>query len=257
MPKLNAKTVDSVESGTDVLQRAEDLVRELQRGNEEKVNHILDSITAARESTLFQEVGKMTRQLHDSLESFRRDSRIDALASEEIPNARERLSYVITMTQQAADRTLNAVENTMPMAESISEKSVELSKAWQKFRNRKLTAGEFRRLANEIDTFLSSITEDSSVLKNNLNDVLMAQDFQDLTGQIIKRVITLVEEVEGNLVELIRITGDKMVGSSEEEATVAKEKDIEAEGPHVPGTSNKDVVSGQDEVDDLLSSLGF
>jgi len=256
MSKSNLQKVDSVEAGSDVLQHAEDLIRELQRGNEEKVNHILNSISALRESSLFQQVGKMTRQLHDALETFRRDSRIDTLASEEIPNARERLSYVITMTQQAADRTLSAVENTMPMAQSISEKSIELSNAWKKFRNRKLTASEFRRLAHEIDSFLQEITEDSAVLKDNLNDVLMAQDFQDLTGQIISRVITLVEEVEGNLVELIRITGDKIGSNSAEEAQPVK--DIGPEGPQIPGLCNKkDVVSGQDEVDDLLSSLGF
>lgn len=251
----NSNAIQNETNGDeDVLQRAEDLVRELQRGNEEKVNSILDSISAARESTLFQEVGKMTRQLHDSLETFRRDSRIDDLAAHEIPDARERLTYVISMTQQAADRTLNAVENTMPMAEAISEKSISLSKAWQKFRDRKLTASEFRSLAREIDSFLQEITEDSSVLKNNLNDVLMAQDFQDLTGQIIKRVITLVEEVEGNLVELIRITGDRFVTEQEESES---KKDISAEGPQVPGVGGKDVVSGQDDVDDLLSSLGF
>jgi len=256
MSQSNAKKVDNMKSGSDVLQHAEELILELQRGNEEKVNNILESIHAVRESNLFREVGKMTRQLHDALESFRRDSRIDALASEEIPNARERLSYVITMTQQAADRTLSAVENTMPMAQSISEKSVELSKAWAKFRNRKLTASEFRRLAEEIDVFLKEITDDSTILKNNLNDVLMAQDFQDLTGQIIKRVITLVEEVEGNLVELIRITGDKLGGSIVEETKT--EKDITPEGPQIPGIGkNKDVVNSQDDVDDLLSSLGF
>jgi chemotaxis protein CheZ len=89
-------------------------------------------------------------------------------------------------------------------------------------------------------------------MKNNLNDVLMAQDFQDLTGQIITRVITLVEEVEGNLVELIRLTGDRFAKPVED-----KEADTVAEGPHVPGVGNKDVVANQDDVDDLLSSLGF
>jgi chemotaxis protein CheZ len=89
-------------------------------------------------------------------------------------------------------------------------------------------------------------------MKTNLNDVLMAQDFQDLTGQIISRVITLVEEVEGNLVELIRLTGDRFIKPQD-----APETDTAAEGPHVPGVGRTDVVADQDEVDDLLSSLGF
>jgi len=82
----------------------------------------------------------------------------------------------------------------------------------------------------------------------------MAQDFQDLTGQIITRVIELVEEVEGNLVELVRITGSRMSTPTKENN---QEDKIKAEGPQVPGVRKSNVVSGQDEVDDLLSSLGF
>jgi len=236
----------------EVLARAEELIKEMQKGNEQTAAQLLDYVHTARENLLFQEVGKMTRQLHDALESFRRDSRIDSLAEHEIPDARQRLSYVIEMTQKSADRTLSAVEETMPMAEKIAEQAGNLSQTWKKFRNRELSVEQFRELSASIETFLTDIERDSSVMKNNLNDVLMAQDFQDLTGQIIKRVITLVEEVEGNLVELIRLTGDRFAKPVEDD-----EADTVAEGPHVPGVGNKDVVANQDDVDDLLSSLGF
>ena len=236
----------------EVLARAEELIKEMQKGNEQTAAQLLDYVHTAKENLLFQEVGKMTRQLHDALESFRRDSRIDSLAEHDIPDARQRLSYVIEMTQKSADRTLNAVEETMPMAEKISEQAGNLGQTWKKFRNRELSVEQFRELSAAIETFLTDIERDSSVMKNNLNDVLMAQDFQDLTGQIITRVITLVEEVEGNLVELIRLTGDRFAKPVED-----KEADTVAEGPHVPGVGNKDVVANQDDVDDLLSSLGF
>ena len=236
----------------EVLARAEELIKEMQKGNEQTAAQLLDYVHTARENLLFQEVGKMTRQLHDALESFRRDSRIDSLAEHDIPDARQRLSYVIEMTQKSADRTLSAVEETMPMAEKISQQAGNLSQTWKKFRNRELSVEQFRELSASIETFLTDIERDSSVMKDNLNDVLMAQDFQDLTGQIIKRVITLVEEVEGNLVELVRLTGDRFAKPAEE-----KTADTAAEGPHVPGVGNKDVVANQDDVDDLLSSLGF
>ena len=234
------------------LARAEELIKEMQKGNEQTAAQLLDYVHTARENLLFQEVGKMTRQLHDALESFRRDSRIDSIAEHDIPDARQRLSYVIEMTQKSADRTLNAVEETMPVAEKIAEQAGNLSRTWKKFRKRELSVEQFRELSAAIETFLTDIERDSSVMKNNLNDVLMAQDFQDLTGQIITRVITLVEEVEGNLVELIRLTGDRFVKPAE-----VQEADTVAEGPHVPGVGRKDVVANQDEVDDLLSSLGF
>jgi chemotaxis protein CheZ len=237
----------------ELLARAEALIREMQRGNEQNVAQLLDYVNTARENLLFQEVGKMTRQLHDALESFRRDSRIESLAEQDIPDARQRLSYVIEMTQKSADRTLNAVEETMPIAEKITKQAGKLSQAWKRFRNREMSVEEFRDLSGLIETFLTDIEQDSATMKNSLNDVLMAQDFQDLTGQIIKRVITLVEEVEGNLVELVRLTGDRFVKAVEIQVA-----DIEAEGPHVPGgKNNKDVVTSQDDVDDLLSSLGF
>jgi len=261
LTQLNANLVkdmtnDLAENNTyqdGVLAQAEELLLQMQKGNEEQVKHLLNCINDARESALFNEVGKMTRQLHDALESFRQDSRIDSLAEEEMPNARERLSYVIEMTQKSADSTLNAVEETMPMADKISARAGDLSKTWKQFKRRELSADQFRELSGSIETFLLDIERDSSIMKNNLNDVLMAQGFQDLTGQIIKRVITLVEEIEGNMVELIRITGDKLISPRVEET----KKDTGAEGPQVPGVGTSEVVNGQDDVDDLLSSLGF
>jgi len=236
----------------DMLAQAEEMLIALQKGNEEQVDKLLRTIADARESELFQEVGKMTRQLHNTLNSFCEDSNLDRMAELEIPDARERLNYVITMTQEAADRTLCAVEETMPMAETISNRAGELREVWERFRRRELSVEQFKELSGSIETFLVDIENESAVMKNNLNDVLMAQGFQDLTGQIIKRVITLVGQVENNLVELIRITGHKMTPAVEE-----NKRDIEAEGPQIPGVGKSDVVSGQDDVDDLLSSLGF
>jgi chemotaxis protein CheZ len=239
-------------SEEEILARAEELIKEMQKGNEQTVAQLLDYVHTARENLLFQEVGKMTRQLHDALESFRQDSRIESLAEHDIPDARQRLSYVIEMTQKSADRTLNAVEETMPVAEKIAEQAGKLGQTWKRFRNRELSVEQFRELSASIEAFLTDIERDSSVMKTNLNDVLMAQDFQDLTGQIITRVITLVEEVEGNLVELVRLTGDRFVKPLEDPET-----DTAPEGPHIPGSGRTDVVADQDEVDDLLSSLGF
>jgi len=236
----------------DMLVQAEEMLVALQKGNEEQVDKLLRTIADARESELFQEVGKMTRQLHNTLNSFCEDSNLDRLAGSEIPDARERLNHVIKMTKDAADRTLCAVEETMPMAETISNRAGELRSAWERFRRRELSVEQFKELSGSIEQFLVDIESESGIMKDNLNEVLMAQGFQDLTGQIISRVITLVGQVENNLVELIRITGHKMTPVVEE-----KKKDIVAEGPQIPGVGKSDVVSGQDDVDDLLSSLGF
>jgi len=240
----------------DILERAEELVREMQQGNEEKVNHLLKCISQARESGIYNEVGKMTRQFHDALNAFCQDTRIDELAEDEIPDARSRLRHVISMTQKSADRSLSAVESTMPKCDQLSDRISSLGADWKNFKNREMTVEQFREFSTRLEAFFVEAGRDTADIRDGLNEIMMAQDFQDLTGQIIGRVIELVEEVEGNLVELVRITGERM--ATPEEPRGRKKDSVEAEGPQVPGVQNKsEVVSGQDEVDDLLSSLGF
>ncbi len=241
--------------GADILGHAEELVRELQRGNDQKVSDLLGCITEIREAELYHEVGKMTRQLHDSLNTFCEDTRLDNLAENEIPDARTRLRHVISLTQKSADRSLTAVENTMPKCDALSSRIGELGEAWQNFKRREMSVEQFRELSTKLETFFIEAEQDTTAIRGGLNEIMMAQDFQDLTGQIITRVIALVEEVEGNLVEIVRLTGEKL--STSDNKSSKKKSDIEAEGPQVPGVVMGNSVSGQDDVDDLLSSLGF
>ena len=238
-----------------ILLRAEEMVRAMQQGNDRQVGELLDYISNARESGLYNEVGKMARDLHDSINTFCTETRIDEIAEDEIPDARSRLRHVITLTQKSADRSLTAVEDTMPRCDDLSGRISELGKAWQNFKRREMSVEQFRELSTKLETFFNEAEQDTSAIRNGLNEIMMAQDFQDLTGQIISRVIELVEEVEGNLVELVRITGERKSHPPEKEEDRADE--IKAEGPHVPGLGDSKVVNGQDDVDDLLSSLGF
>lgn len=244
---------NTAEVDGDILARAEEMVLAMQQGNNEQVTDLLNYISTARESGLYNEVGKMARQLHDAMDTFCQETRIDELAEEEIPDARARLRHVITMTQKSADRSLTAVENTMPKCDSLSSRIDELGKNWQNFKKREMSVEQFRELSTKLETFFVEAEKDTGDIRNGLNEIMMAQDFQDLTGQIISRVIELVEEVEGNLVELVRLTGEKITSPEEKD----KKSGIEVEGPQVPGVASKTAVNGQDEVDDLLSSLGF
>jgi chemotaxis protein CheZ len=249
----DTKEVQSNE-GEDILAHAEELVRELREGNEQKVTSRLKHINAAHENGLYHEVGKMTRQLHDALNTFCEDTRLDEIAEDEIPDARARLRHVITLTQKSADRSLSAVEKTMPKCDALSSRISELGSAWQNFKRREMSVEQFRVLSTKLETFFGEAEQDTASIREGLNEIMMAQDFQDLTGQIITRVIELVEEVEGNLVDLVRLTGERISGPT---SKVKEKSSIEAEGPPVPGTRKSDVVGGQDGVDDLLSSLGF
>jgi chemotaxis protein CheZ len=241
--------------GDDFAERVRELSQHVESGNTEEADRILDQIAKLRESSLFQELGKLTREFHEALNSFRLDSRLASFAETDFPDARERLRHVVNMTARSADRSLTAAEESMPICDGIESEASELKAQWERFVKRDLSAEEFRRLSSRLSGFLDSVGSDAGVLRGNLNEVMMAQDFQDLTGQIIERVITLVDEMESSLVDLIRISGQNL----REPATPKKEDVLKGVGPVVPGVDDaaENVVSGQDEVDDLLSSLGF
>jgi chemotaxis protein CheZ len=237
----------------DYIDRVRTLAQTIELGDTAEATRQLDELTSLREKTLYQELGRLTREFHEALQSFRLDSRIASLAAQDFPDARERLNYVVSMTAQSADRTMTAVEESMPICESMEERAAALKQEWGRFTQRKMSPDEFRDLSRRLGEFLDSVSDDAPRLRANLQEVLMAQDFQDLTGQIIHRVVQLVDEVESNLVELIRISGQGLAVENQEEK---KEDRIAASGPPVPGVDTG-TVAGQDEVDDLLSSLGF
>jgi chemotaxis protein CheZ len=241
---------------------ARQLVEHLEGGREDEARLVIQQLRFPYERELFEEIGKLTRELHEALKSFRGDSRLVQITEEEIPDAKERLNYVVTMTEQATHRTLNAVEEGLPIAESLHARAAELTESWTRFRNRKLSVVEFREFARELDAFFTATGQETEHLRSLMSEILMAQDFQDLTGQIIRRVIRLVHDVEENLVGLIRLSSARMEsGKAGRPASPTNESDTArpAHGPIVPNTQDSaaDVVKGQDDVDDLLSSLGF
>ena len=237
-----------------ILSISKKLIDQLENAEDSVIEKTLEELSAVRENSLFQELGKLTRELHDSIRNFELDDRFNTIAETEIPDAKERLEYVLTMTEQSADKTLTAVEDSTPIVTELSSQVSDMEGRWSKFIKKELSAEEFRSLASDIGEFLTNSKERAAQLSSNLNTVLMAQDFQDLSGQIIRRVITLVDDVESNLVNLIRLQGEGSQPDSEKEAESEKGK---LDGPQIPGKEAEDVMANQDDVDDLLASLGF
>jgi chemotaxis protein CheZ len=239
------------------LEEAKQLVTYLESGDEESASALLEAVSMKESIELFAEVGKLTRQLHDSLNNFQIDERIADLASEDIPDAQSRLSYVIAETEKAANTTMDAVEASMPIAEQMSERIEKILPEWTKLMNRQIELGEFKALCHKLDELLKDASVDSNKLTSLMTEVLMAQGYQDLTGQVIRRVIELVKEVEDSLVNMLTMFGGE---STDAESTPKPAKKVDsgaAEGPIIDADQRDDVVSGQDDVDDLLSSLGF
>lgn len=226
-----------------------ELVQLMEAGDEQQADLVLNELIETKERNLFQEVGRLTRDLHESIKKFLYDDRIAEIAEYEIPDASERLGYVITMTEKSANTSLNAVEQSLPLAKELGSKAADLAVEWARFKERELSVEDFRHLSRDLSAFLLLAQGHSEKLNSQLSEVLMAQDFQDLTGQIIRQVITLIHDVEDKLVKLVKLSGAK--------APTQRCEKNKLEGPVVPGVDQGDTVNGQDDVDDLLSSLGF
>lgn len=219
---------------------------------------VIGDLNRTRDITLYQEVGRLTRSLHESIRNFNIDAanKTDSDLTS-INDASDRLSYVVDMTNKAANKTLDLVEATMPYASGISAEAQQLKDDWARLQRKEMKPEEFRILTATMGTFLAKLCDDSDKVYANLSEILLAQDFQDLTGQVITRVIGLVKDVEHSLVDLVRMAGkvDSLTGTVH---TLEKqETGIEGEGPQLHADKRDDLVAGQDDVDDLLSSLGF
>jgi chemotaxis protein CheZ len=197
---------------------------------------------------VISQVGKLTRTLHESLRELGYDKSIQSAASI-IPDAQERLSYVVNMTEQAASRALNAIETAKPLQEKLQSDSVRLSGQWERLFSNQLSVDEFKALAKETCKFLQDVPAQTGATNAQLTEIMMAQDFQDLTGQVIKRVTDLAQQIEKQLLVLLveNVAPDKK--TSLDTSLI--------NGPVINADGRSDVVTSQKQVDDLLESLGF
>jgi len=245
----------------ELLAQAEQLLEALRRGDEPAARQALMNLTEVRESLLFKEIGSITRDLHDSLRQFSEDSRLDALTAQDMPDARERLRYVTILTEQAANRTLEAAEQALPLTENLIRRSQRVAERLSALREMHPSNQALQDAFGPIETYLASVNREGEQLRAQLNEIILAQEFQDLTGQLLHRVILLLERIEGEMVKLLRLVGGSATGNGTgvrqgEGHGVDSEDATRAEGPALP-SAKSGVVHSQDEVDDLLASLGF
>lgn len=237
------------------LEQAKMLVEYLESGQQEKADELIAEIQNPINSELFAEIGKLTRQLHDSLMNFQLDSRLNDLATADIPDAKERLNYVISRTEDAANKTMDAVESIFPVVDTIQHQIKTVKPLWHKLMHNELDVVEFKNLCHDIDSLLVTTERETERMHALMTDVLMAQDFQDLTGQVIRKVIDLVREVEDSLINMLTAFG--ITSEQAKESVKPSVGENLVEGPIVNAEERDDVVADQDDVDDLLSSLGF
>jgi len=224
----------------------------LEAGDEDAFSASLDQIVHLREKHLFVELRRLTVGLQGALERFTLDSRLVDLAEKEMPDARHRLDHVLKLTDEAAHKTMDLVEQSVPIADRTAKSAADLLVLWKRFRAREIAIEDFKTMLEKMDGFLAATKGDTETLRNNLSEVLMTQGYQDLTGQIIRGVMKLVAELEATLGELVHLAADGEPKSSDKEVPRGR-----GFGPAIPGIDHGPAVSGQQDVDSLLSGLGL
>jgi chemotaxis protein CheZ len=193
-------------------------------------------------------LGQMTRSLHNLLRELGLDHTLQKVA-QQIPDNRERLNYIAAMTAQAAERTLNAAEDARPIQQDLGEAAKTLAAQWDRLFDRQLGVNEFKSLVQDTRDYLRQVPDKTEATNARLMEIILAQDFQDLTGQVIKKVLEAAQNLETQLLALLLET-------TPEEKRQAVRPDL-LEGPVISAAGREDVVTSQEQVDELLESLGF
>ncbi|PVX37711.1 protein phosphatase CheZ [Janthinobacterium sp. 78] len=195
---------------------------------------------------MFERLGGIVRLLHDSLRELGYDKALTE-ASSQIVDAQDRLEYVATLTEQAANKVLNTLDEGMPAQDVLSKKAKDMDSRWTALFDGKLSLEEFKALAGDSRQFAQAVAEATEAEKARLLEIMMAQDFQDITGQLIKKVVNITKTVENELAQLLRDNAPAEV----------REKLAQKPVPLMQGPSVPSVALDQDNVDDLLADLGF
>lgn len=196
-------------------------------------------------------IGALTRQLHDSLNGLGLTEKVNAWA-DEIPDAKSRLSYIARLTGEAAEKVLNRVDLAKAQDDHIAAETRRIGALIVKDPVAAVAKGH-------VMNFLSDVERSTKEIDGHLTEIMMAQDFHDLTGQVIAKVVSLAAAIEEELVKMLVLTAPAQIAPPEAPAPRSEEhpNTPHLSGPAVNPEGNPDVVKGQSEVDDLLASLGF
>lgn len=197
---------------------------------------------------VFRRVGSLTRKLHDALRELGYDKSVES-AVNSLPDARARLNYIAELTGKAADKVLGAVEASQKLNDDMAARAAELDRQWDRLYNHEMSLEEFKSHARENREFMKEIAGNSSQMGGHLTDIMMAQDFHDLTGQVVNRIGNMAQGLEEQLVQLLLDTTPPDQRKQVEDTFL--------NGPAINAEGRADVCSNQSQVDDLLESLGF
>ncbi len=228
----------------EALQAARELVRALEAGERERADRLLGELAHKRESSVHAEVATLTEDLRKALSDLETDVGVAGMTLHEMPDVRNRLHYIVAKTERAALRTIGSVETLLPMAERIATGAENLIEDWSRIEWEGLDSSNLSALRDRVIEVVGQLRGDSRALHAGLLEILVAQDYQDLTGQVIQRVVQLLQEVEAKLATMASLSR----GTARPAAVPRDEAQVSS--PARTGT-----VSSQADVDALLAAL--
>lgn len=181
----------------------------------------------------YQRVGEITRTLHEALRELGYDRELQATLGH-LPDARSRLNLIARLTGDAAEKVLNTVDAAQARQDALVRQAARIDAM--------LDSG--RPDAGALRAFTLMVRDNAAATNAQLTDIMLAQDFHDLTGQTVRKLVDLAGALEESLLKLLL------------EASPPPAEHAALEGP-VADPSRPDVVTSQEQVDDLLESLGF
>lgn len=198
---------------------------------------------------LIHRIASLTRMLRENMRELGLDQAIKN-AAEAIPDARDRLRYVAQMTEKAANRVLNATDAAGPIQDDLTRTARSLDGRWNEWFSQPIEKDDAKQLVKDTRSFLAGVPSQAQATQSHLMEIVMAQDFQDLTGQVITRMMDVVGTIERELLQVLLDNADISPERREEVNSLLN-------GPQINPEGRADVVTSQDQVDDLLASLGF
>jgi chemotaxis protein CheZ len=190
---------------------------------------------------IFDRLGGIVRLMHDSLRELGYDRALSDAATQ-ITDAQDRLEYIASLTEQAANKVLNTIDEGMPAQDALAKNAKDMDARWTQLFEGDMSLEDFKKLATDSKQFSNAVLESTETEKARLLAIMMAQDFQDITGQLIKKIVAITQKVESELAQILRDNAPP---------ELVKEK------PHelMQGPTASALV--QDDVDSLLEGLGF
>ena len=236
--------------GQDQLTLARDLVEALATGERGQADRIVNALARGVESSVCSQIATMTEGLRKALADLEGDVGVAGMTLHEIPDVRDRLQYIIAKTERAAHRTISSVEALLPMVERISGGAEKLIEDWSRIEWEGLDSTNLSALRDRVIEVVGQLRGDSRALHDRLCEILVAQDYQDLIGQVIQRVVQLLQEVEAKLATMASLSG----GIAKEARPHGDE--AEPERSDAQPQARPRVLTSQGEVDELLAALG-